>query len=357
MVGRTPTSDLDLTPLWERGARTSRSGSVPPTLMAEGPHPARVDALLARLRDAQGSILWLLHVNADPDCVGSAYALREAFGGTVAASDGMNRPGERVAQRLAMGVEAIAHPQNFHTVVAVDTGSRSGLGALGATVGDPFLVDHHRYGDLHERAPAAAWDPARASCAEVVLALLDHAGHAPSKKAALALVAGVVSDTGRFRHGDAHALAAAARLMEMSGARMEEVLALLADEDADADDTDARLATLKAAQRAEVTQVRGFLVATSRIGSYDALAANALVRAGADVAVVGLERGDAARMSLRASPRARGLHLGELANAVARPLGWSGGGHEGAAGLRGTPPLDAAQRAMLDALRARLEAL
>ena len=324
--------------------------------MAEGLRPDGVDALLARLREAEGSVLWLLHVNADPDCVGSAFALRECFGGEVAGSEGTNRPGERLAHRLGMSIHPIAHPQNFRAVVAVDTGSRSGLGALGASIGDPLLVDHHRYGDLHERAPAAAWDPARASCAEVALALVERAGHAPSRQAALALLAGLVSDTGRFRHADAHALATAARLLGVANVRMEEVLAMLADEEGGSDDVDARVATLKAAQRAEVTQVGAFLVATSRIGSYDALAANALVHAGADVAVVGIERGDTARMSLRASSRVKGLHLGELANSVARPLGWSGGGHEGAAGLRGTPPLERAQKAMLDAVRERLEA-
>ncbi|HVM45502.1 MAG TPA: DHH family phosphoesterase, partial [Candidatus Thermoplasmatota archaeon] len=153
-----------------------------------------MDALLARLVEARGRILWLLHVNADPDCVGSAFALREAFGGVAAAPEGMNRPGERLARLLAFDVERIAHPQNFAAVVAVDTGSRSGLGATGARIGDVLLVDHHAYGDLHEAASAKAWDPARASCAEVVLALLDHARVAPSPAAARALLAGVVTD-------------------------------------------------------------------------------------------------------------------------------------------------------------------
>lgn len=316
-----------------------------------------VDALLARLADARGSILWLMHVNADPDCVGSAFALSEAFGGRMCAPEGMNRPGERLARQLALDVDRIAHPQNFAAVVAVDTGSRSGLGATGARLGPVLLVDHHAYGDLHEGAPAAAWDPARASCAEVVLALLDRAGKAPSARAARGLLAGVVTDTARFRYADPAALRAAARLAEMAGARLDEVYDALRDADDDEDDLEARIAALKAAQRSEVVRAGAFLLATTDVGSWDAAAANALVRAGADVAVVGTERSDAARMSLRASARVRALHLGELANEVGLSLGWSGGGHEGAAGLRGKPPLAPAKAKMLTLLRKKLEAL
>lgn len=315
-----------------------------------------VDALLGQLRQGQ-RILWLMHVNADPDCVGSTFALREAFGGTAAAPEGMNRPGERLARLLDFAPERIAHPQNFDALVAVDTGSRSGLGALGATIGDPLVIDHHAYGDLHERAPAKAWDPARASCAEVVLALLDHARIAPSPASARALLAGIVTDTARFRYADPHALRAAARLQETASVRFEEVYDALRDGEDEEDDVEARAAALKAAQRAEVERVGRYLLAASEVGSWDAVAANALVRAGADVALVGTERSQEARLSLRASARAKPLHLGELANDVARNIGWSGGGHEGAAGLRGKPPLAPARDALLKALRVRLGAL
>ena len=312
-----------------------------------------MDALLERLRSGR-RILWLMHVNADPDCVGSVFALREAFGGTVAASDGVNRPGERLAKLLDLDYERIAHPENFDLIVAVDTGSRSGLGPLGARVGDPLVIDHHAYGDLHERAPAKAWDAARTSCAEVVLSLLDAAAKAPSPAAARALLAGLITDSARFRYADAPALRAAARLQEIAGLRMEEMYDGLREAEDEDDELEARAAALKAAQRAEVERVGRFLLATSDVGSWDAAAANALVRAGADIAIVGTERSAEARLSLRGSTRARPVHLGEVANDVARAIGWSGGGHEGAAGLRGAPPLGPAKAKMIEALRSRL---
>src|SRR5438067_4512912 len=118
----------------------------------------------------------------------------------------------------------------------------------------------------------------------------------------------------------------------------------------DGDDASMRKATLVAATRARVETVGdGWLVATSEVGSFDAAAAAALVRAGADVALVASERRDRARVSMRASARAlaKGLHLGRAANEAAREVGWSGGGHEGAAGLSGDPPSAEARDAVL----------
>ena len=297
-----------------------------------------------------------MHVGADPDCLGSAVALQEAFGGTIGAPDGLNKVAERLRSHLEVDVDVWPHPKNHDVVVAVDTGSRSGLGRMGARAGDCCVVDHHAYGDLHARAPALAWDPARASCAEVVLALLDHAKRAPSPRAARALLAGIVTDTARFRFADAHALAAAARLLPIAGLSMEAAYAMLEDETEEEATLDLRRACLLAAGRAEVETVGAHLVATTRVGSYDAAAAAALVRAGADVALVAQEKSDAARVSMRASLRARerGVHLGEMANEAAREIGWSGGGHEGAAGMRGKPPAAPAHEAMLRRVRAKL---
>jgi phosphoesterase RecJ-like protein len=300
--------------------------------------------------------LWLLHVNADPDCVGAAYALQEAFGGVVGSPDGPSKAGAALARRLGLAIDAWPHPHQFEAVVAVDTSSRAQLGRLAALAGAPLLVDHHRYGDLQAGAPAAAWDPAASSCCEVVLDLLDQAGRAPSPQAAFGLLVGLVTDTARFRHATPATLANAARLLLASGATMEDALALLdADEEED-DSFSRRNATLLAATRARVEPLGDLLLATSEVSAFDAAAAGALVRCGADVALVASERSDAARMSLRASPRAlqRGLHLGEVANEAARAVGWSGGGHEGAAGLSGKPPVAPARDAVLRLARGRL---
>ncbi len=47
------------------------------------------------------NILYLCHRNADPDALGSAFALKEAIGGTIGVIDGC----DRVATVLAQAVE------------------------------------------------------------------------------------------------------------------------------------------------------------------------------------------------------------------------------------------------------------
>jgi bifunctional oligoribonuclease and PAP phosphatase NrnA len=317
---------------------------------------ASADELLARVR--AGRTLWLLHVNADPDCVASACALARAFGGEVGAPEGLSREGRALAERLGLAVDPWPRPEPFDAVVAVDTSSRAQLGRLGPLVAAPLLVDHHAYGDLQAGAPAKAWDPARASCAEVALALLDRAGVAPTPEVAWALLVGLVTDTARFRHADPAALETAARLARASGATVESAYGFLERVEEEAEDASGRKAVLVAAQRAQIEQWGPWLVATSEVGAYDAAAATLLVRAGADLALVAMEKTAHARMSLRASARAReaGLHLGEVANEAAREAGWSGGGHEGAAGLQGKPPVAPVRSAVLRKARETLEA-
>ncbi|MFA5860225.1 MAG: DHH family phosphoesterase [Candidatus Thermoplasmatota archaeon] len=314
-----------------------------------------MDALLARLASAGDNVLWLLHVNADPDCVGSAFALKTAFGGEVGAPEGLSKSGAALARRLSFVVDEWPHPENFSMVVAVDTSSRSQLGRMGGRVGDVCLVDHHAYGDLLANAPAVAHDPTRSSCCEVALALLDHASKPLTPDAAFALLAGLVDDSARFRHAGARTFHDAARLLLLSGAKMEDVLATLAgDDEPGTDDPSLRKATLLAATRARIEVIGVALVATSEVGAFDAAAASALVRAGADLAIVSSERSDRARMSLRAHPRVK-LHLGEIANEAARATsGWSGGGHEGAAGMSGPPPAGPARSALVALVRAKL---
>lgn len=316
---------------------------------------ACADELLRRVR--AGRTLWVLHNNADPDCVGAANALVKAFGGVACAPEGLSREGRALAERLGLALDPWTHPEQFDAVVAVDTSSRAQMGRLGPLIPAPLLVDHHRYGDLQASAPAMAWDPTRASCCEVVLALLDRAGAIPTKETMFGLLAGIVTDTARFRYGDARALRDAARLVEASGWTAESVIELLEHaQEESGDEISQRKAVLLAASRAQIEQWGDWLVATSEVGAHDASAAAMLVRAGADLALVAVEKPTHARMTLRCSVRAKdaGLHLGEVANAAARGAGWSGGGHDAAAGLQGKPPAAPVRDALLRMARAKL---
>lgn len=278
-------------------------------------------------------LLAVAHVNADPDALGSAYALARMFDGIVAAPGGVSAGARRLQDALGLALHEGA-PERALQVVCVDASSAAQFRPWTDRLGAYLLVDHHAPGDLAAGA-AAAHVRERTSCAEVVLDVLDAAGRPPDREAAFALLVALVSDTGRFRFADARTFRAAARLLDDSGRTLDDVAIVLgADEEDDA--VSGRMAALRAAQRADVTKVGDRLVATSLVGSHEARAALGLVRAGADVAFVASEASEGTRVSGRASREAAAkVHLGELMRAVAKAHGVSGGGHAASAGLNG----------------------
>jgi len=76
-------------------------------------------------------VLYLCHKNADPDALGAAFSLREAFGGDLAAVEGVSKTGGSLLE--AIGAEVLIDPsvEEYDLVVVVDTGGgASGLGDL-----------------------------------------------------------------------------------------------------------------------------------------------------------------------------------------------------------------------------------
>jgi len=167
---------------------------------------------------------------------------------------------------------------------------------------------------------------------------LDKSGIGPSREAALALLVGIITDTGRFKHAQASSFRTVAEILERSDLDYAEALEVLSRVPTD---TSRRIALLRAASRAEIEWKGEWIVVTSEVGAFEGSAAMTLVEIGADVALVGGAHGDLCRISGRARRGAvlAGLDLSAILEEVGRAAGGSGGGHRGAAGLEapGTP--------------------
>lgn len=323
-----------------------RARGVPRSVSAQA---AALEALRA------GSLLHLMHVNADCDCIGSAFALQAAFGGTVGAPGGVSAPGRRLAARLGLEVDEHPDPSAHGQSVVLDCSTRVQLGPLAGKVPRPVLFDHHAYGDAWEEAVAVVRDPGRSSTCEVVLRFLQDAGVPLTREMALALATGIVSDSASFRFANEDTFRAMADLCAVGGFTLQDIHALL-EETEEGDDYSRRMANLKAGQRAYVEDVRGYLLAISEVGAHEASASKGLVRLGADCAFVAAERDGAIRVSARGSQALTeaGVNLGHLVNAVATRLGVSGGGHAGSAGMNGPADPQEALAALHHALQEAL---
>ncbi len=280
------------------------------------------------IRDYE-KILYLCHRNADPDAVGSGFALREAFGGDLAAVEGVSRTAASLL--LAIGADVLIDPslEGYDLVVVVDT-------AVGLQVGDLELrdyavVDHHQDRDLIGAARFYIQRPAD-STAEIVWEILKKSETLPSQKAALALVVGIITDTGRFKHAHASSFRTVAEILERSEIEYADALEVLSRIPTE---TSRRIAALRAASRAEIEWTNDWVVVSSEVGAFEGSSAMTLVEIGADVALAGGMHGDRCRISGRAKRDAvlAGLDLSAIMGVVGRSHQGDGGGHRGAAAL------------------------
>jgi nanoRNase/pAp phosphatase (c-di-AMP/oligoRNAs hydrolase) len=282
------------------------------------------------------NILYLCHRNADPDAIGSAFALQQAFGGSLGVAEDLSRSGKSLAD--ALGVEILIDPrsEDFEFVVVVDTSVRLQLGS--AKLSSYAVVDHHLDSGLISGAKFYIQRPAN-STAEIVWKILRSSGRDVTREAGLGLMVGIISDTGRFRRASSESFQACAEILH-TGVEYEEALEVLAGAPADLSQ---RIAALKAASRAAIEREGDWIVATAEINAFEGSSAMTLVDIGADVAFAAGRHGSLTRVSARARREASraGLDLAEVMREVARAHRGEGGGHRAAAALESEgEPLD-----------------
>jgi len=295
------------------------------------------------------NILYLCHRNADPDALGSAFALKEAIGGTIGVVDGCDRVASQIANQLK--IEYILEPKGeYDLVVVVDTSTPGQLN--GFPLGPYAVIDHHSTSSLNENA-VFFLHRNRSSTAEIVLEVLKKMGAPIMRRTAFALLAGIVTDTGNFRHASSDSFKAVAELMDLSGIEYNEVIDLLSSVP---QDVSMRIAFLKAAQRCVIERVNEWIIVSSNVNSFGGAAASSLVSIGADVAFVGAKRDDVVKISGRARREIQnaGINLAQLMEEISAKYKGAGGGHEGAAGMDASGETDVILLACVEHVKASL---
>lgn len=274
------------------------------------------------------NILYLCHRNADPDALGSAFALKEAIGGTIGVIDGCDRVATVLARQL--NIEFVTDPApDYDLVVVVDTSTLTQLN--GFQLKNYAVIDHHATTALNENA-AFYLHRNKKSTAEIVLEVLNIMGAPVMRRVAFALIAGIITDTGNFKHASSDSFKAVAELIELSGIEYSEVMDALSTLP---QDISMRIAFLKAAQRSVIERVEDWVIVTSQVSSFGGAAASNLISIGADVAFVASKEGKEVKISARARKCAinAGVNLAKLMEEISVKYNGTGGGHEGAAGM------------------------
>lgn len=286
-----------------------------------------------------GGTLVLLHGNADPDALASGFAVQQSFPGVV-----IGVPGglDRIAKLLAgiMGIETVEDVSAVKAkrLLILDTSGPEQLNG-NFDLDRAIVIDHHTRNEKWQNAMTYHCDDSKSSCSEIIFELLNAAKKQPTKKVALALMFGILTDTGYFKFAKPATLVAFSELMALHNVQMDEVMGLIYAEE----DISERISQLKGAQRLKYWKVGGHIVASSQGSAYEASVCKALLDLGADIAFVGSQRGEMFRISARATQAMvrKGVHLGKLLGAVGTETTNGGGGHPGAAGITGTGDVEA----------------
>jgi len=276
----------------------------------------------------------LVHGNADTDAAGSAYALAECFPPAVIyAPGGVDRVAKIVMEKLGATILEECDIGDYELVVVVDTSSPEQFkpGSVDVPKGS-IVIDHHN--------PTDKWvdtvfvcDESKTSCCELIYDIIRASGIGVDRKTGMALLCGMLTDSGHFSFANTQMLRAFADVMDAAGIGMDEAMDFPRSEASMSE----RVAVMKGMERSKFDRVGDMIVATSYGGSFEASVCKALLIAGADVVFVGSQRDDMFRLSARADQEMvrRGIHLGEIMKDIGRETVTDGGGHGGAAGLSG----------------------
>jgi len=295
--------------------------------------------------EAEGlrSVAVVCHMNADVDAYLSAYALSALMKQRspraevdIVAPGKMTLPARRLARIFPHRVVDEGGGETYELFVAVDVGHTELLGSwLGKMRGSgafKVLVDHHpiQRTTLYDRTIV---DREATSAAEVVYAIYGDLRVPMTRRVAQALLAAILFDSQHLAIAGQSALKAAVGLIE-DGASLEKARRMLRGEP----DYGEVVARLKGAQRLEIIRIGPWVMARSRVGSFQAPVARGLLNLGADIAIATGRTEGETRCSLRSSARffdATKIHLGtKVAAVVGREgVGGYGGGHPTAASL------------------------
>jgi nanoRNase/pAp phosphatase (c-di-AMP/oligoRNAs hydrolase) len=169
--------------------------------------------------------------------------------------------------------------------------------------------------------------------------IIDSAGIDIPKNAAMALLGGMLTDSGHFQFANPGLLTSFADMLQKSDIHMDEVFSLTRSQMTISE----RIAIMKTIGRVKFDFVGDMIVSTSYGGSFESSSCRSIMVAGADVVFVGSQRDEEFRISARATQEMvrKGIHLGNVLGEISGETDTDAGGHGGAAGISGEGDVEA----------------
>lgn len=295
---------------------------------------------LLRFLSKYKSVDILCHPSADPDCLGSAFAVWSAMrsSGTcspaIIVPEGMNTASSKLVEYLNLEYVTDLRP-SCDLVLLVDMPSLDQLPKVKEIIADrkiPYaIVDHHTEEPASVNGAVYANIVRASSTCEIMYRSLPK--KRLDRKSVQALLTGLVYDSRRFLVQPKASFSAAMNMIRRGADLGLAIEMLLNDQD-----ISERIAKLKGAARIRLYRAKDWIFATSSIGAFEASVARSLIDLGADLALVTSEENGHSRITGRLNDRFQRSTSFNLASSVMRPLAerfsGTGGGHPSAASAK-----------------------
>ncbi len=318
------------------------------------------------LEEKQASfVLLLCHRSADADAICSAYGLQGLLKRflpnvvmEIGCPQGINKPSKTLLEQLPITVNLKPNIESAEVIFLLDMNTIEQLDEVADIIkkspAPKIIIDHHApSGETQEICQLCIIDDKAAANCELIYRLYEQAKITPTLNEAKALFVGIAFDTRHFALGNSPTFQIVAKLVT-TGIDVQQTLAQFALPI----DPSERVAKLKAAKRAKVIKIEGWIVALSHVSAYQAPAAKALVDLGAHMAAVAGKKNGKLEISLRSTRQfmeGAGVHLGtDIAAPLGEYLGGVGGGHAMASGVSGKGEIQDALKQCLKLLEQKI---
>ena len=310
-------------------------------------------AWIARAAES-GAVPVLTGRNGDMDTIGSAIALASSNPNLMACGLHIGKLAKRLCSELNAPFRKLAKepswPAKIGGIIIVDAASESQTG-VDIPKGVPIcVIDHHDTCDwIFGEQDLEIRSDARATTQIVFQYLKEKSSNSLTDEVRKLLLAGLITDTGRFKHADKASLECASQILEGAGFEYQEFVEHIQNENINSSE---RGAILKALSRCQSTECGVWNLVHTHAGIHEGKVAGILIQTGAEVALVSRFRDGETRLTARAprSSTINGVHLGEMMQKLSETLGGEGGGHDGAAGWSGKTDRVAAESAFINLL-------
>ncbi|MAI39816.1 MAG: hypothetical protein CMA09_00780 [Euryarchaeota archaeon] len=306
------------------------------------------------LKDAcnNGAVPVVTGKNGDMDTIGSAVALSAAHPNMMACGLHLGRTARRMVDSLKAPFRKLSEhqtvwPKNIGGIVVVDAAAPGQVGITLPKDVPICILDHHSTCDwvLGENDLLLQWD-VRATTQIVDEYLLNYTPGSRTPDVRKMLLAGLLTDTARFRHADKGAFQTAVNLLQEDDI---DYASFLESVETDSTSPSERGSLLRGLERAKSIDSGPWNIVHTYSGTLEGRLASLLIGTGAEISLVSRFRDGVTRMTARASRHTTqsGIHLGEIMAQVAQQIGGEGGGHDGAAGWSGKTDRIAAESSFI----------